>query len=395
MLRSMWGWMLRSEHGHVSKFEQKYHGWRFCRETANKGKSMTIKTVGAKVLVVDDEERNRKLLTRLLCNEGYEHQEAKDGMAAISKAKAYIPDLILLDVMMPGMDGFEVAKQLKACTETEDIPIIMVTALEDQASRERGLAMGVEEFVNKPVKANELQIRVRNLLRLKKAMNMWKDKELNLANEVRRQTKVLADSFEEGIKILMRAAEYRDDAGGSHVRRICYYSRTLSEALGMDRDFCHTIALASTMHDVGKVGVPDHILQNQGKLAPEDRKTMESHTIIGAKILSGSNSPYFQMGKLIALCHHECWDGSGYPRGLKGEKIPLPARIVKICDIYDALRNERFHKAALSHSAAIDTIRHGDGRTKPEHFDPRVKSAFLHSAGEFESIFDRIQSPKK
>ncbi len=352
---------------------------------------MSINTDGAKILVVDDEARNRLLLTRLLDNEGYVHEEANDGSQAISKARVYTPDLILLDVMMPGMDGFEVAKQLKADPITEGIPIIMVTVLEDQASRERGLAMGVEEFISKPVKVNELQIRVRNLLRLKLAMDMLKDHNVNLEKKVKQRTQALVGSFENDIHILMRAAEYRDDEGGLHVRRISYFSRALADAMGKDRTFCNIIALASTLHDVGKIGVPGHILQKTGKLDPAEWQVMQKHTIIGAKILTGSDSPYIRMGKEIALCHHECWDGSGYPQGIKGEKIPLSARIVKICDVYDALRCERFHKKALDHDSAVEIIRDGDERIKPTHFDPRAKSAFLRSAREFEKIYKNVR----
>lgn len=354
---------------------------------------MSINTDGANILVVDDEARNRLLLTRLLHDEGYAHEEAKDGSQAISKARAYRPDLILLDVMMPGMDGFEVAKQLKADPITEGIPIIMVTVLEDQASRERGLAMGVEEFISKPIKVNELQIRVRNLLRLKLAMDMLKDHNANLEKEVRRRTQALVGSFEDGIHILMHAAEYRDDKGGLHVRRISGYARILADAMGMNRAFCNTIALAGTLHDVGKIGVPDHILQKIGKLDPAEWDILKKHTIIGAKILSGSDSPYISMGKQIALGHHECWDGSGYPQGLKGEEISLPARIVKICDVYDALRCQRFHKKAFDHNTAVAIIRDGDERIKPAHFDPRIKLSFLQSAKKFEKIFASIYTP--
>jgi len=354
---------------------------------------MGINTDGAKILVVDDEARNRMLLNRLLNDEGYYHEEAKDGASAISKARSYTPDLILLDVMMPGMDGFEVAQQLKADAATAGIPIIMVTALEDQASRERGLAVGVEEFISKPVKPNELQIRVRNLLRLKLAMDMVKEHNNTLEQQVRRRTQELLGSFEDGIHVLMRAAEYRDDEGGAHVRRIGHYTKELADAMGMDRGFCNTIALASPLHDVGKVGVPDHIIQKTGELTSDEWAKIKMHTVIGAKILSGSDSPYIRMGKAIALCHHECWDGSGYPQGLKGEKTPLPARIMKICDVYDALRCQRHHKEALDHATAVDIIRYGDDRIKPAHFDPRVTSTFLHAAKDLEEIFANIQTP--
>jgi len=356
---------------------------------------MAINTDGAKILVVDDERRNRLLLSRLLNDEGYHHDEAKDGSSAITKARGSTPDLILLDVMMPGMDGFEVARQLKADPVTEGIPIIMVTALEDQASRERGLSVGVEDFISKPVKPNELQVRVRNLLRLKLAMDELKNRNLNLDLEVKQRTRELIGSFEDGINILMRAGEYRDDEGGTHIRRISHDTRTLADAMGMDRAFCNAIALASTMHDVGKIGIPDRVLLKPGTLEPDEWEIMKKHTTIGAKMLAGSDSPYIRMGRQIALCHHERWDGSGYPQGLKGEKTPLPARIMAICDVYDALRSARFHKAAFDHGTAIDIIRDGDDRVNSNHFDPRVKATFLKIANEFEEIYATIHAPSE
>jgi len=342
----------------------------------------------AMILVVDDSERGRRLLGTLLTSEGYDYCEADNGKTALSMARTHKPDIILLDIMMPNMDGYRVAERLKQKPETKDIPIIMVTALEDQQSRIRGLAAGAEEFVSKPVNANELQIRVRNLLRLKQAGDILKEHKQMLETQVAERTEELQTSFIEAIMTLMRAAEYRDDETGAHVKRISYYASALAKKLGMDVRFCDTIHYASPMHDIGKIGIPDHILLKPGSFTPGEWTIMQTHTIIGAGILEGQTSPYLQMGHDIALSHHERWDGGGYPQGRKGEATPLPARIMQICDVYDALRSKRPYKPAFDHDKAMHIITKGDGRTDPSHFDPEVLTAFESSAGDLEAIFD-------
>jgi len=342
----------------------------------------------AKILVVDDSERSRRLLGALLTSEGYDYCEADNGKTALSMACTHEPDIILLDIMMSGMDGYRVAEWLKQKQETKDIPIIMVTALEDQQSRIRGLAAGAEEFVSKPVNANELQIRVRNLLRLKQAGDILKEHKQILEIQVDKRTKELQTSFVEAIMTLMRAAEYRDDETGAHVKRISYYASALAKKLGMDVRFCDTIHYASPMHDIGKIGIPDHILLKPGSFTPEEWAIMQTHTTIGAGILEGQTSPYLQMGHDIALSHHERWDGSGYPQGSKDEDTPLPARIMQICDVYDALRSKRPYKTAFDHDKSMHIITKGDGRTDPSHFDPEILAAFESSADDLEAIFD-------
>jgi cyclic di-GMP phosphodiesterase len=348
-----------------------------------------INTYGSKILIVDDEKRNRMLLTKLMVNENYHFQEANNGSQALTMINSFAPDLILLDAMMPGMDGFEVAMQLKSSDDTQGIPIIMITALDDQQSRERGLSVGIEEFLSKPIKANEVQIRVRNLLRLKLANDIMANHNKILDKEVKLRTSELESAFEDSIYMLMRAAEYRDDETGAHVKRISYYCKHLAKAIEMDDVFCDTIFLASPMHDIGKIGIPDSILLKPGGFEPGEWEVMKTHTTIGSKILSGeNNSPYIQMGKDIVLYHHERWDGSGYPHGLKGEDIPLSARIMSICDIYDALRSDRPYKKAFDHQTAMNIIEHGDDRVKDEHFDPNIKMRFVKNNKVFENIFD-------
>ncbi len=349
-----------------------------------------LSTDGAYILVVDDDAVNRHLLTGLLDQEGYKTKEAESGELALAKVKRDPPDLILLDVMMPGINGFEVARMLKEDGGSEGVPIIMVTALGDEKSRETGLRQGVEEYISKPINPSELKIRVRNLLRLKMANNLLKTHNNVLEEEVRRRSQQLRSSFEEALYMLMRAAEYRDDETGGHIRRISYYTRLLAGELGMDEEYCDTIFLASPMHDIGKIGIPDHILLKPGPFEPHEWEEMKRHTIIGEEILADGNSPFVRMGQEIARSHHEHWDGSGYPYGLSGEEIPLSARIMSICDVYDALRSERPYKPAYDHDRAVEIIKDGDGRIMPSHFDPKVLEGFLARQADFANIFDSM-----
>jgi len=342
----------------------------------------------AKILIVDDEARNRKLLTRILKHGNYEIFQASNGKEALERVHTCKPDIILLDIIMPEMDGFEVTRRLKQDKHTEHIPIILITALEDQDSRTSGLAIGAEEFISKPINANEILMRVRNLLRLKQASDIIKDHNRVLEKEVQLRTEELESAFVETIFTLMRASEYRDDETGAHVRRISFYTQSLAEALGMDAEFCKSIHYASPMHDVGKIGIPDHILLKPSSFEPEEWEVMKTHTTIGAQILADCASPYSKMGKEIALSHHERWDGSGYPQGLKEEDIPLPARIMQICDVYDALRSERPYKKPFDHKTSISIILKGDGRTDPKHFDPDVLSAFSKSTSRLKEIYE-------
>jgi len=342
----------------------------------------------AGVLIVDDEAHSRKLLAGLLEEEGCVTHTASSGGEALARVTEIRPDLILLDVMMPDMDGFEVTRRLKEKPETRNIPVILVTALEDRGSRIRGLEAGAEEYLTKPIDRTDLRIRVRNLLRLKEYSDFLRNHNQLLEETVQARTHALRDAFLEAIFTLMRAAEYRDDETGAHVKRISYYTRVLAEGLGMDKDFCNTIFYASPMHDIGKIGTPDRILLKPGGFTPEEWGIMKQHTVTGDRILAGTTSPYLKMGREIALGHHERWDGGGYPLGLKGEAIPLPARIMQIADVYDALRSRRPYKPPINHPRVMAIICEGDGRTAPTHFDPDILSAFKKQAGMLNDIFE-------
>jgi putative two-component system response regulator len=339
------------------------------------------------VLVADDDERNLKLFDSLLQAEGYRTVLATDGLEALQRVAENPPSLILLDVMMPEMDGFEVAAHLKQDERTRTIPIIMVTALDDRASRLRALEAGAEDFLTKPVDRAELIVRVRNLLKLKEYSDFLANYNQMLEDQVRERTSQLASSYRETIFTMTRAAEYKDEETGAHVRRISFYTVEIASRLGLDAEFRDTIHYASPMHDVGKIGIPDHILGKPGSFTPEEWSIMKTHSALGAKLLAGATSPYLKMGEEIALSHHERWDGSGYPLGLTGEHIPYSARIMNICDQYDALRSKRPYKPALPHERALEIIAAGDGRTLPWHFDPAVLAAFVQCASSFNDIY--------
>ncbi len=340
----------------------------------------------AKILIVDDDERARRLLASLL-QQDFQIFQAEDGMQALKMAAEIQPDLILLDQMMPGMTGYEATLKLKEDPLTRSIPIIVVSALDDRESRLRGLDAGAEEYLYKPVDRIDLRIRVRNLLRLKEFSDFLKNHNLILEEQVRARTSALQTSFIESIFTLMRAAEYRDDETGVHVKRVSHYTKLLAEQLGMSAEFCDQIFYASPMHDIGKIGIPDHILLKPDDFLPAEWEIMKGHVLIGSGILGGNSSPYLQMGHDIALGHHERWEGGGYPSGIRGEATPLPARIMQLVDVYDALRSKRPYKPAYTHEKSLSVICKGDGRTAPSHFDPAVLEAFVARAQDCEAIF--------
>lgn len=342
----------------------------------------------ARVLVVDDEERNCRLFAAMLEVEGYMVTTAASGEEALELARSGSPDIVLLDILMPVMDGFEVARRLKADPATQSVPVVMVTALDDRDARLRGLHAGAEEFITKPVDRTELCIRVRNLLRLKEFSDFLANHNRILDVQVRERSLQLTASYRETIATMTRAASYKDEETGAHIVRISFYTVELAQALGMDAEFRDTIQYASPMHDVGKIAIPDAILGKPGAFTAQEWEVMKTHAAQGARMLRGASSPYLVMGAEIAGGHHERWDGSGYPSGLAGEAIPLSARIMNICDQYDALRSKRPYKPALSHETVVAIIVGGDGRTMPTHFDPDVLRAFPGCAERFRDIYE-------
>lgn len=328
----------------------------------------------ATVLVVDDTAENIDILVGILAPH-YKVKVAIDGYKALQLAKRSPPDIILLDVMMPGINGYEVCRQLKQDPVTQAIPVIFITAMSQEADEQQGFELGAVDYISKPISAAIVKARVRGQL------NLY-DQQRHLEQQVKARTLELEQTRFEIIKRLGRAAEYRDNETGTHVIHMSHYARLLAEELGLPASFCDTIFNASPMHDVGKIGTPDAILRKPGKLDPDEWAIMQQHVQIGAEIIGDHPDPLLQMSRRIALHHHERWDGTGYPEGLSGEDIPLEARIAALADVFDALTSERPYKRAWTVEEAIDLLQKERGK----HFEPRLVDAFLRILPQVEQI---------
>jgi putative two-component system response regulator len=343
---------------------------------------------GAKILVVDDEAPNRQLIEAMLEPLGYTVYLAASGQEAIEKAPQVHPDLVLLDIMMPGMNGFEVARILKANSGPPYLPIVMVTALTRVDDRVKALEAGADDFLIKPVDKTELRTRVQSLLKVKAYHDHMQDYQKKLEEDVAKKTGQLRHAFRqaktaslETIHRLSRAAEYKDENTGAHVQRMSRYAAVIACRLGLSHNAVENILYAAPMHDVGKIGIPDYILLKPGKLDPDEWQLMQEHTLIGGEILGGSRSGFVQLGELIALTHHESWDGGGYPHGMAGNEIPMAGRITAIADVFDALTSKRPYKEAVPVDESMDIIRQGRGTL----FDPQVVDVFFDA---FREILD-------
>jgi len=340
-----------------------------------------------KVLIVDDQEANVILLEQTLRRAGYVSITSTTDpgeVCGLHLKNQY--DLILLDLQMPGTDGFQVMERLKEVAPDGYLPVLAITV--QPAHKLRALQVGAKDFIAKPFELAELLARVHNMLEVRLLHEELRANGSLLEQRVRERTADLQESYQETIFTMTRAAEYRDEDTGAHVRRISYYSRELAGMLGLDGEFVDRVYSASPMHDIGKIGIPDHILLKPGGLTPAEWEVMKGHTLIGSKILGNSQSPSLKMGAEIALNHHERWNGGGYPHGRRGEAIPLAARIMNMGDVYDALRSKRPYKSAFGHPETVAIITHGDGRTQPEHFDPAILAVFKQNHQSFREIFE-------
>ncbi|GGC18300.1 two-component system response regulator [Oxalicibacterium flavum] len=305
------------------------------------------------LLLVDDEPVNLQVLRHTL-QDDYRLLFAKDGYKALELVRTEHPDLILLDIMMPGLSGYEVCRVLKQDLSLASIPVIFVTALAEAANEQQGLELGAVDYISKPFNPHIVQARVRTHLSLVQASEVL-------------QTRLQI------VQCLGAAAEFKDNETGLHVIRMSHYARTLALAVGYSNCAADDLLHAAPMHDVGKIGIPDAILQKPGKLTEDEWTIMRQHTVIGARIIGEHPSGLLRMASVIALNHHEKWDGSGYPHGLGGDDIPHVARIVALADVFDALTSVRPYKRAWTVDEALALIREESGR----HFDPELVTAFL------------------
>ena len=347
----------------------------------------------AKILVVDDDKFYLKIYADLINELGYECLTVENGLEALEKARDFHPDIIITDVLMPGMNGFELTKRLKQDHLTMRIPTLIVTSLSDSQSKVIGLECGASEFLSKPIDETEFRIRINNMLKIKHYEDFLLEHSKSLEGEVTDKRAQLKEAFEkikngytDTVYRLTLAAEYRDTDTGKHIKRISLYSQLIARYIKLDEQKVEAIYFASPMHDVGKIGIPDSILLKPGGLAKEEFEIMKTHTTIGAGILRGSDSEILKTAEEIALSHHESWDGNGYPRGLKNEEIPLSGRIVSIVDSYDAIRSKRPYKKPFDHNTACDKLTESKAR-----YDPVIFNAFHDCSKEFKRLFDENQ----
>ncbi len=347
------------------------------------------------VFLVDDEERNLLLFEKSLASQNFRLHKYRDGQEVLDALSAGIrPDLVVLDVMMPRVDGFTLCERLKANPETRMVPIVLVTGLEELRDKVRGLEAGADDFLTKPFHPAELRARVRSLIRIKTLHDeldfknrLLEDEKVHLEALVQERTEELETLTIGIVGALEMANALRDTDTGLHIKRVCAYSHVLALRLGKDAVFAGKIRRYASLHDVGKVGIPDAILKKEGKLSPEEYEQMKLHTVYGYELLGLARAE--EMARNIALSHHERHDGGGYPRALAGSEIPVEARVVALADVYDALTTRRCYKEAFSAEEAEAIIQQEKGR----HFDPDVVDAMFAAIEEFNAIRERYRDP--
>jgi putative two-component system response regulator len=357
--------------------------------------------ISGKVLIIDDEPLNIRITRKYLADAGCTSVTGiTDPGDALDAATSFRPDVILMDVHMPQMSGLALLEQLKAQPDLQAIPILILTASTDADTKRSALLLGAADFISKPIDPDELLPRLRNAIATRRQEDQLRDHAKTLEREVERRTREIIKTREEVIHCLARAAEFRDTDTGRHIMRVGRYSSIIARQIGCDDHFVQMIELAATLHDVGKIGIPDDVLLKKGKLTAEEFAEMQTHTTlgarvfseltdrtdpeirqhadIGAKIFGDSEFELLQLAKTIALTHHEKFDGSGYPLGLCGEDIPLAGRIVAIADVFDALSSKRPYKPAFSREKCFVMLKEGRG----SHFDPRLLDALLERSSE-------------
>lgn len=353
------------------------------------------------VLVIDDSPEVIALINELL-KDNYRLKAANGGNEGLRLANADPrPDLILLDVMMPDLNGFEVCKHLKTNPKTREIPIVFLTSMNNEADEQAGFELGAADYIGKPISGPILRARVKTQLAMKHAADFVRDKNQFLVNEVGRRAREIEFVQDVTILVLASLAETRDNETGNHIRRTQHYIRILADQLQRHPRFSRLLTRANIemiyksapLHDIGKVGIPDKILLKPGKLNREEFSVMKTHAFQGKLAIEhaereiGRTAPFLEIAKQIALHHHEKWDGSGYPLGLTGDHIPIPARLMAVADVYDALISHRVYKRGMPHEQACSLILQSRG----SHFDPAVADAFAARATDFAAIAARFK----
>ncbi|NBW51991.1 MAG: response regulator [Betaproteobacteria bacterium] len=344
------------------------------------------------VLIIDDTEINLILFGALIKKldncQSHSFASPLDGLAW---AATHTPDLVIVDYMMPDIDGLEFIQRFRALPNCVDVPILMITANDQKQVRYRALDSGANDFLAKPVDKVEFLARAKNMLSLSSARRKLADHAEWLSSEVRKATEVILQRERDTVFRLCKAAEFRDPETGAHILRMAHYSQLIAKKLGLPADDQELLLEAAPMHDIGKVGITDNILLKPGRLDEAEFEIMKQHAAFGYELLKNSNSRVLQAGAEIALGHHEKYDGSGYPQGLKGEAIPIFSRIVAVADVFDALTSERPYKKAWSLEQAVDFLNAGSGT----HFDPQCVQAFLDGFDDVLAIRDRYQEDEE
>lgn len=345
--------------------------------------SKEIELSKSRILIVDDSRVNVALLEQVLIKHGFDNLISLTDSREVEKTLQNIEvDLILLDIRMPHLDGFEILELINRLYGDDHLPVLVLTAQTDVETRDKALSLGATDFLLKPFDAIEVILRVKNMLNLKRRFQDERDVKHAFSQLVQLQSEELSDLLLEVVHRLGRAAEYRDNETGLHIIRMSKYSRLIAEEMGVDKKKAEFIEYASTMHDIGKIAIPDSVLLKPGKLDDSEWEIMRKHTTTGADILSDSQYPLLQSAANIAHSHHEKYDGSGYPQGLEGESIPVEARIVAVADVFDALTSKRPYKEPWSVEEAVELIQQGRGN----HFDPAVVDAFIKVLPDFLEI---------
>ncbi|MBI3480844.1 MAG: response regulator [Nitrosomonadales bacterium] len=345
------------------------------------------------VVVIDDEFTSRLILDKVLrsVQKNIIVKTFAEPITALAWIKDNIPDLIIVDYMMSGMTGLEAVQQMRRIYSLEGVPIVVVTSLEERDIKYQVLESGATDFISKPIDPYECRVRCRNMLHMRLQQKFILHRSQFLAQRVAEATEQIRQREQETLLRLAKAGEFRDEDTGNHIVRMARYSRLIAEQMGLEEERCELIEVAAPMHDIGKIGIPDHILLKPGRLTPDELEIMRTHPLIGYNILQNSPSKYLSLGAVIALSHHEKYDGSGYPHGTRKDEIPLEARIVAVADVFDALTSRRPYKIGWSNEDGLAYLTANRGK----HFDPACVDAFIAQFAKASLIQQQIQDPEE